>query len=250
MAVQSLRFSEDTVSTRALWWTLGLSLVAHGGALFFLNAQPRQTTRSDVLSVDIIEVPPPPPPPPPAPLEKPPDPPATKPPPVKVAMPRPVPDAPPPPNNPPPQEATPSVPLVVGISMESTVASSDFVVAAGNTLAGQTAKTAVEPAAIQAYAAPKYVPAGTADSEPQVDAEVKIPYPDEARRAGIEGAVLLRVTVDATGEVAEAKILRGPGYGLEEAALRAIRQFRFKPARKAGEAVGTTITYAYTFYLD
>ena len=47
-----------------------------------------------------------------------------------------------------------------------------------------------------------------------------------------------------------AKIVSGPGYGLNEAALTAIRKFRFKPAKKGGEAVSTTMVYSYNFELD
>jgi protein TonB len=80
--------------------------------------------------------------------------------------------------------------------------------------------------------------------------EVKIPYPDEARRAGIEGTVTLSITVDNEGRVVAAKIVKGQGYGLDEAALTAIKRFRFKPAVKNGEAVSTEMKYSYTFLLD
>ena len=56
--------------------------------------------------------------------------------------------------------------------------------------------------------------------------------------------------IDAEGKVVEAIVLSGPGYGLNEAAREAARRFKFKPAKKNGEPVGTTITYSYTFLLD
>src|SRR6185295_8936074 len=99
---------------------------------------------------------------------------------------------------------------------------------------------APNPAEVQAYKAPKYVPPGGADSDPVVDGEVKIPYPEEAKRAQIEGTVRLRITVDLDGRVVEVKVLSGPGYGLDEAARDAIKRFKFKPAMKGGEAVSTT----------
>ena len=80
--------------------------------------------------------------------------------------------------------------------------------------------------------------------------EVKIPYPEEARRAGIEGTVTLSITIDNEGKAVAAKVLKGAGYGLDEAALTAIKRFRFKPAIKGGEAVSTEMKYSYTFLLD
>ena len=42
----------------------------------------------------------------------------------------------------------------------------------------------------------------------------------------------------------------GPGYGLNEAAQKALLKFKFKPAIRGGEAVSTDLTYTYTFQLD
>jgi protein TonB len=142
------------------------------------------------------------------------------------------------------------VPLVVGISMSSTTSAGGFAAPVGNTAYGQVDKRATEPKEVKAYSAPKYTPIYQVDSEPQVMSEVKIPYPDEARRAGIEGTVTLSITVDNEGRVVAAKIVKGQGYGLDEAALTAIKRFRFKPAVKNGEAVSTEMKYSYTFLLD
>jgi len=120
----------------------------------------------------------------------------------------------------------------------------------GNTLYGKTADTATAPSEVQPYAAPRYVPPGGADTEPEVlGGEVRVPYPEEAKRNGIEGSVRLRVTVDFEGKVTEVVILSGPGSGLNEAARAALLRFRFKPATKGGEPVGTTFPYTYTFEL-
>jgi protein TonB len=142
------------------------------------------------------------------------------------------------------------VPLVVGISMSSTTSAGGFAAPVGNTTYGQVASRATDPKEVKAYSAPKYTPIYQVDSEPRVMSEVKIPYPDEARRAGIEGTVTLSITVDNEGRVVAAKIVKGQGYGLDEAALTAIRRFRFKPAVKNGEAVSTEMKYSYTFLLD
>ena len=102
----------------------------------------------------------------------------------------------------------------------------------------------------EGVAAPQYTPIYQVDREPEVTSEVKIPYPEEARRAGIEGTVTLSITIDPEGKVVAAKIISGPGYGLNEAARDAIKRFRFKPAVKGGEPVSTEMKYSYTFVLD
>ncbi|WP_141276527.1 energy transducer TonB [Myxococcus sp. CA005] len=180
-----------------------------------------------------------------------------KPPPVKVAeAPKPLPpppvDAPPPPNDtpPPPEPQAKPPPLVVGMTMSSTTSAGSFAAPVGNTAYGRTGPTAKAPQEVKAYSAPKYAPIYQVDSEPTVASEVKIPYPEEARRAGVEGTVTLSITIDHEGKVVAVKILKGPGYGLNEAARDAIRRFRFKPAIKGGEPVSTEMKYSYTFLLD
>lgn len=55
-------------------------------------------------------------------------------------------------------------------------------------------------------------------------------YSEEARAAKLQGSVILRVVVSATGQVANAVVLRGPGHGLDQKALEAIQSWRFTPA--------------------
>jgi protein TonB len=104
--------------------------------------------------------------------------------------------------------------------------------------------------AMAATTGPGDVPPGSADREPEIATEHRIPYPEEARRAGIEGPVRLRITVDDQGRVTAVKVLSGPGHGLNEAAREAILKFKFRPAMKAGAAVGTSMIYQYTFALE
>jgi len=134
--------------------------------------------------------------------------------------------------------------------MSSTTTAGSFAAPVGNTLYGKTEQTAADPSAVKAYSAPRYTPIHLVDSEPSVASEVKVPYPEEARRAGVEGTVVLSITIDDRGTVVEARIVSGPGHGLDEAARDAIRKFRFRPAVKNGEPVSTELKYSYTFLLD
>jgi protein TonB len=171
---------------------------------------------------------------------------------IKVAAaPKPPPkeDAPPPPNEPPPAEAPPQAALVVGLTMESTTTAGTFAAPVGNTLYGKTEPKAPAPEDAKPYAA-RFVPIYQVDSEPYRLSEIKPPYPEIARREGIEGTVMLSIVIDADGTVVSAKVISGPGHGLNESALDAMKRCRFKPAIKSGHPVSTEMKYQYTFVLN
>jgi periplasmic protein TonB len=55
-------------------------------------------------------------------------------------------------------------------------------------------------------------------------------YSDEARKAKYQGTVVLEVIVTADGRILEPHVLRGPGLGLEEKAMAAVRTWKMRPA--------------------
>lgn len=256
MSAEGLQREDDTKSLMLFGGMLLLSMIVHAVLIQVLPERMAMNGPPKRVEMEFYEPPKPPPPPeevkpePPKPLEPPKI--KLKPPPVKVDAPPPVKqEAPPPPNDAPPPE-TPSkpVPIVVGISMSSTTAAGGFAVQVGNTTYGKASDKVTDPSQVKAYSAPKYAPPGGADTEPVALGEVKVPYPDEAKKNEIEGSVRLKVTLDPTGIVTEVAVISGPGYGLNEAAREALRKFKFKPATKGGEAVGYTFVYTYTFLLD
>jgi len=245
----------DTGGGAVLLALLAASAVAHVVLFILLPATaPDRGPRNTVVEMALYEPPPPPPPPPPKAEE--PEPPRelAKPKPtpiVKANTPKPPEPRPPPPNEaPPPETPAKPVPLVVGVTMASTTAAGGFAVQVGNTTYGKASDQVVDAADVKPYAAPKYAPPGSADSEPELLSEVKIDYPEEARKNEIEGSVRLRVTLSPDGTVENVVVLSGPGYGLNEAARDALRRFRFRPAMKGGQPVGYTFIYTYTFLLD
>jgi TonB family protein len=84
---------------------------------------------------------------------------------------------------------------------------------------------------------------------PQVLKEAIAKYPKAAKMAGIEGVVEMQVTINTQGLVESAELIRGPGYGLNEAALEAMKNFIFSPALRSGEKVSAKILYRYRFIL-
>lgn len=79
---------------------------------------------------------------------------------------------------------------------------------------------------------------------------VKASYPPMALRMGLEADVTLKILVDAEGKVVKAEIIKSAGMGFDEEALKAIRQFRFEPARKDGKNIPSESTYIYRFRLE
>jgi periplasmic protein TonB len=87
--------------------------------------------------------------------------------------------------------------------------------------------------------------------EPQSGGISLPPYPEEARRQGIEGAVVLQVFIAKTGQVTRVRVIKDPGGGLGAVAQAAMLKERWNPGRdKAGQAVDTVIAYSYRFVLD
>lgn len=74
-------------------------------------------------------------------------------------------------------------------------------------------------------------------------------YSDEARKLGIEGDVLVDVVFLASGTVQVNHVVKGLGHGLDEAAVRAAQQIRFKPALQNGTAVDFPATVHIVFQL-
>lgn len=76
-------------------------------------------------------------------------------------------------------------------------------------------------------------------------------YPAFARRLGHEGKVLVRIRVLSSGEVADASVATSSGFSaLDEAALAAVKRWRFRPAQRAGRAVDTVLQVPITFKLE
>ncbi|MBL8957726.1 MAG: TonB family protein [Myxococcaceae bacterium] len=92
-------------------------------------------------------------------------------------------------------------------------------------------------------------PVVVATTDASLEREVVAPYPEAAQREGIEGVVVLRVTVAEDGRVLEVVVLEEPGYGLGDAARAAVLKSTFKPATRGGVAVRSTLTWRYRFEL-
>lgn len=75
-------------------------------------------------------------------------------------------------------------------------------------------------------------------------------YPPAARRAGIQGAVVVRGIVRRDGTIDDVEIIKDLPYGLGEAARRAVRRWRFQPATVRGEPIDVYYTVTVNFKLQ
>jgi TonB family protein len=84
---------------------------------------------------------------------------------------------------------------------------------------------------------------------PELVQFVEAAYPPEALAEGISASVRLRITIAADGSVASAEVADPAGHGFDEAALEAVRRFRFSPAEVDGAPAPVQIEYVYHFAL-
>jgi len=72
---------------------------------------------------------------------------------------------------------------------------------------------------------------------PVVIYKVEPDYADEARKAHLQGTVLVAVDIDEQGRVSRVRVLQPLGLGLDEKAVDAVQRWRFRPALKDGKPV-------------
>lgn len=84
---------------------------------------------------------------------------------------------------------------------------------------------------------------------PRLIKEVKPIYPEEARKAGIEGIVILSVTTDIYGKVRDVEILKRADPLLDQAAIDAVMQWIYEPMMIKGEPKGIIFTVTVRFSL-
>jgi protein TonB len=159
---------------------------------------------------------------------------------------------------------------IVGLNLESTVTGPGPSFATGTSRRGQTeGRAQAQPSASARLesagaAADGEQPSGTrqrtAAHIPTRDVQFVKPtrqlhnkpaYPARLKAQGIEGDVTVRVDIDVTGRVIRVSVLSGSGYPeFDEAARRAALAERFTPAKRRGQPVPFSLSYAYRFRIQ
>ncbi|MDX1637736.1 MAG: energy transducer TonB [Balneolaceae bacterium] len=77
-----------------------------------------------------------------------------------------------------------------------------------------------------------------------------VEYPEVARRAGIEGRVIVQFVVNEQGRVENPKVIRGIGGGADEEALRCVKKAEFVPGMQRGNPVPVQYSLPVVFRLQ
>jgi len=85
---------------------------------------------------------------------------------------------------------------------------------------------------------------------PKLKLRVEPNYPQSARNSARQGVVILEAIVSSTGDVRSVQVLRKVEPELDDEAIRAVRQWRYEPAIRAGKPVSVYLTVTVTFRLQ
>ena len=172
-----------------------------------------------------------------------------------------------PPKNPPKEQAKP----VFGVTKASVGKGKGpgMTVRVGNTLMKDPEKkftpaSKVRPYVAKAPVAPKPapkrrvfrpVPVFEVDENPRERRKVRAVYPEGARRQGIEAVVTLSVEIRRSGRVRNVRVISvrpraAQPFAFGPAAVRALKRYRFHPARYRGRSVDIVVRYVYRFELE
>jgi TonB family protein len=106
------------------------------------------------------------------------------------------------------------------------------------------------PAPTVTASAPRRIPVGGNVQPFKLLAQPRPQYPPELQQQGITGTVVIRAIIGKTGEVLQPQVINTTAHpGLVQAALDAVRQWRYDPARLNGEPVETLTTVTINFEL-
>ncbi len=90
---------------------------------------------------------------------------------------------------------------------------------------------------------------GGAVSAPVPVYQPEPPYSEEARRAKYQGTVVLAIVIDSEGNVADVRVTKPLGLGLDENAVKTVSTWKFKPAMRNGVPVPVRLSLEVTFRL-
>jgi protein TonB len=137
---------------------------------------------------------------------------------------------------------------VFGISPKSVTSRQGEDVKAGNTVAKAPDQEILKPGDPDLLPVPSEEYLVT--SMPELKSDVRIPYPPESRKRGIQGAVIMNLLIDESGKVRETTLVEGPHPELNTAAMEAAKGFQFTPAMIQKKPVAVRIRYIYRFILE
>jgi periplasmic protein TonB len=95
------------------------------------------------------------------------------------------------------------------------------------------------------------VPAFAQKSEPPVPVRTVAPeYPQELRRDGVSGLVMVKCTIDEQGNVVDPQVEKSSNAAFEKPAVEALKKWKFKPAKQDGAVVSIKVSIPIKFVFE
>jgi len=88
-------------------------------------------------------------------------------------------------------------------------------------------------------------------TEPPVPVRTVAPeYPNELRREGVSGLVMVKCSIDVQGNVTETLVEKSSNAAFEQPAIAAVKKWKFKPAKQDGAPVAIKVTIPIKFVFE
>ena len=88
-------------------------------------------------------------------------------------------------------------------------------------------------------------------TEPPVPVRTVSPdYPDELRREGVSGVVMVKCSIDEQGNVTGTVVEKSSNVAFEKPAMAAVKKWKFKPARQDGAPVAIQVSIPIKFVFE
>lgn len=94
-----------------------------------------------------------------------------------------------------------------------------------------------------------FLPYYKVDTKPEYLVKAPLEYPAQARRLNKTGSVVIEADIDSKGQLVDARVIKGAGFGFDEAALKMVTLSRFTPAYAAGKPVAVRMRFTVKFTL-
>jgi len=91
---------------------------------------------------------------------------------------------------------------------------------------------------------------GNEVSRPEIIGQIRPQYTPEAKEKGVSGVVITEATIDREGCVRNVRVLKGLPFGLDQAAVDALRRWTFEPAKVNGEPVRVYYVLTVNFQVE
>jgi protein TonB len=87
--------------------------------------------------------------------------------------------------------------------------------------------------------------------EPPVPVRTVAPdYPPELRREGVSGLVMVKCTIDESGNVVDPQVEKSSNTAFEKPAMEALKKWKFKPAKQDGNPVAIKVSIPIKFVFE